>query len=1064
MNYLKKINLNHFLFIFILLFFVFLPTSSVDAAAQCNASQGVTVTSYENMPAYVNSPFSVYEGKAWFNDMTNCQSFCPLIVPGSEYSCTPSTYPPIGVICTNYPFKHNVGTTYNTSLDYCAAGTTDTGGGTYCLPELMGCKSTANGGVITLVEDKPIGGGWCQRTYSCSETKITGSKRTVSPSSCAPEFVGTQPGCLFQEPTGVYCEYYKPGGSYTDTYNCEPPSPPTGVDVKATIWNDGGRSVIFGSQTGDGPLWAYGQAPYKITWGAVGNASSCTLNGSPVSVSGGTVDTYTYPLNTTSLVYTLSCTSSSGDTASNSGLINIPPPPTNGSGSCPSPGNLGSFSWIAPTQSVGGISSWGTFYTRLYELPAWTSLTGSTAWDNNFVGTAKTNFLTTAGISYYWGVQTKLTSSPYSWSDPIGGQIDCVNTSSPDLTPGVITQTAATAGTPQAFSSTITNSGTAATGASFNNFFRVATGAGGTGTVSTISVTQLGALNAGASGTVISSSYTFPSAGTYSVQVCADNNASMVGTITESNEGNNCSAWTTVTVSAAGGGVVNPSCTDATPWYSTGGIWGYRKIFQIDDAKVPATQSNFPVMISLTSDAGLQANARPDGFDILFTNSSGTKLDHEIEKYVSGTGELIAWVKVPSLSSTADTKIYMYYGNPSAINQQNVAGTWDSNYAAVYHYPNGSTLSALDSTINNKNGTISGASATTGKIDGSASFGGSTNMHKITSTITATAQRTWETWFFVNAIDASARRFWEHGNLKDQLFIDSTNLLQFQVGWSGAAAWRIPTPSTGAWHHIAITYNGSSISNDPIYYLDGVAQSVTEVTAPSGTLQTGSATLTIGNRSLNDRAFNGKLDEFRLSNSIRSAQWIATEYNNQSNPAMFYGVSAQCPLPVSTTANISADSTNIPYNTATNITWSSTNATSCSVSPTGWTGLSGTQSTGNLTASKTYTLSCNPGPVSDSVTVNVAPPIGSDYNLCIVKSGQGTVSRNPTGIPDIPNCWTYDEGDDVILTAQIVSGRIFTGWGGDGTSCGRNISCTINMSGNKTVIANFAVDPNYKEF
>ena len=163
MNYLKKINLNHFLFIFILLFFVFLPTSSVDAAAQCNASQGVTVTSYENMPAYVNSPFSVYEGKAWFNDMTNCQSFCPLIVPGSEYSCTPSTYPPIGVICTNYPFKHNVGTTYNTSLDYCAAGTTDTGGGTYCLPELMGCKSTANGGVITLVEDKPIGGGWCQK-------------------------------------------------------------------------------------------------------------------------------------------------------------------------------------------------------------------------------------------------------------------------------------------------------------------------------------------------------------------------------------------------------------------------------------------------------------------------------------------------------------------------------------------------------------------------------------------------------------------------------------------------------------------------------------------------------------------------------------------------------------------------------------------------------------------------------------------------------------------------------------------------------------------------------------
>ena len=34
------------------------------------------------------------------------------------------------------------------------------------------------------------------------------------------------------------------------------------------------------------------------------------------------------------------------------------------------------------------------------------------------------------------------------------------------------------------------------------------------------------------------------------------------------------------------------------------------------------------------------------------------------------------------------------------------------------------------------------------------------------------------------------------------------------------------------------------------------------------------------------------LDELRVSKSVRSADWIATEYNNQSNPSNFYSVGA----------------------------------------------------------------------------------------------------------------------------------------------------------------------------
>jgi hypothetical protein len=37
----------------------------------------------------------------------------------------------------------------------------------------------------------------------------------------------------------------------------------------------------------------------------------------------------------------------------------------------------------------------------------------------------------------------------------------------------------------------------------------------------------------------------------------------------------------------------------------------------------------------------------------------------------------------------------------------------------------------------------------------------------------------------------------------------------------------------------------------------------------------------------------GLLDEVRISKTARSAGWIATEYNNQSNPSSFYTVAAQ---------------------------------------------------------------------------------------------------------------------------------------------------------------------------
>jgi hypothetical protein len=81
--------------------------------------------------------------------------------------------------------------------------------------------------------------------------------------------------------------------------------------------------------------------------------------------------------------------------------------------------------------------------------------------------------------------------------------------------------------------------------------------------------------------------------------------------------------------------------------------------------------------------------------------------------------------------------------------------------------------------------------------------------------------------------------------------------------------------------------------------------------------------------------------------------------------------------PPAPTADIKANGSDGPitveFNSSVDVNWTSENATSCSVSPTGWSGTSGSQSSGELTASVTYLLDCiGPGGgAEDSVTVNV---------------------------------------------------------------------------------------------
>ena len=87
-----------------------------------------------------------------------------------------------------------------------------------------------------------------------------------------------------------------------------------------------------------------------------------------------------------------------------------------------------------------------------------------------------------------------------------------------------------------------------------------------------------------------------------------------------------------------------------------------------------------------------------------------------------------------------------------------------------------------------------------------------------------------------------------------------------------------------AWHHIAVTYDSSSPSTEPIMYIDGAALTIgsglTEVLNSSGTaVSDASRDLVFGNLATNVRGFDGLMCDVRLYDNILSAATIGNLAN-----------------------------------------------------------------------------------------------------------------------------------------------------------------------------------------
>jgi len=308
-----------------------------------------------------------------------------------------------------------------------------------------------------------------------------------------------------------------------------------------------------------------------------------------------------------------------------------------------------------------------------------------------------------------------------------------------------------------------------------------------------------------------------------------------------------------------------------------------------------AASNNFPALVSATDNSlCLTTNGTHAGYvqssagaDIEFFADAvlTTQIASEIE-YYSGSGStcsVIAWVQISALSVTANGTIYIAVGNASP--PPRVTTPWDSNYEGVWHLPNGTSLTANDSTTNANNASTITATATVGQVDCAAAFNSQYIEAPYSSSLNLTGALTMEMWFYttnegnyqslVTKGSGSPSRnyaaFIVPGTPSSSLYICFDN-------GSSPGTVSVGAINAGAWYHLLIS---DPTSGTGYVYLNGVQAGTFTAASPNSQ----NTPLYFGwENAAGAFPLIGRLDEVRISNTARSASWAKASYNNQSAP------------------------------------------------------------------------------------------------------------------------------------------------------------------------------------
>lgn len=347
----------------------------------------------------------------------------------------------------------------------------------------------------------------------------------------------------------------------------------------------------------------------------------------------------------------------------------------------------------------------------------------------------------------------------------------------------------------------------------------------------------------------------------------------------------------------------------------------------IQSSEVPSTVANFPVLITLDNldtevvDAGTNS-AQLNGDDIIFTSDAAgtTRLAIDVVEFIphvtGGSRRCEIWVKVPSISSSSNTSVWIWYKNATRT-QPAVDATYGRDAVwtgadVVYHLnedPSGSSPQSTDYTGNGNDGTSNGTMLTgdliTGQIGSALDFDGTDDYINVPYDAGFDKTSDFTVSFWWKSTDG-----WDTDSTPDAHIVSKSNNTSVKSDWSfmtlgsggtgGDDNGRVRFASYGGnqqtataswtadtWYHVALRYIGST---EAYFYVNGVLDTYNSDTNPGAINGTENNPLTIARGYHNESSLGylyGGVDEVKLQSTAVTADWILTEYNNQSDAGAF---------------------------------------------------------------------------------------------------------------------------------------------------------------------------------
>jgi hypothetical protein len=298
--------------------------------------------------------------------------------------------------------------------------------------------------------------------------------------------------------------------------------------------------------------------------------------------------------------------------------------------------------------------------------------------------------------------------------------------------------------------------------------------------------------------------------------------------------------------------------------------------------------TEFPMLIVLSTNLdGFQYShfAAEDGEDLRFTDAGGSLLiPHEIDEW-NTNGASLVWVQVPYVTGTNDF-IWGYWGNPFATNSSagnSSDSVWQPSYQAVWHLKQ-TSVPYLDSAQHYPILSGSAPETSAGMIGHGVHFDGSA-QYLDAGTLNLGTRFTFSAWVKVDpdangiqTICANKKGGWNTDGFA--LFVntyrtsDQKLILESGNGTSGltaSTAANLVTP--GVWHHVVAVVD--KVAASAHLYVDGIDETQSSWVQSDFASE---AELNLGRFSDGSYYFKGVMDEIRIEQALRPADWIWADW------------------------------------------------------------------------------------------------------------------------------------------------------------------------------------------